>query len=161
MMKANYEGKTGNEETLEQIMRGDKYIEAQAEAMEAKIGRKIKETEKLIEDASRMVTDRSKLLERREEVSEGEESSFDEGTWEQGREKGRLRAMAAQLPILIKGTQVQYVPWASQDLEGLVTHLPDIHEGAEKWITMLYYISLYGWNCVRCIPSSSVAGTAW
>ncbi len=36
-----------------------------------------------------MVRDGSKLLESREEVSEGEESSFDEGTWEQGREKGR------------------------------------------------------------------------
>ncbi len=81
-----------------------------------------------------MVRDRSKLFESREEVSEGEESSFDEGTWEQGREKGRLRAMAAQLPILIKGTQGQYVPWATQDLNGLVTHLPDIHEGAGKWI---------------------------
>ncbi len=113
---------------------GDKHIEAQAEAFEAKIGRKIKETEKFIEDASRMVRDRSKLLESIEEVSEGDESSFDEGTWEQGREKGRLRAMAAQLPILIKGTQGQYVPWASQDLDGLVTHRPDIHEGAGKWI---------------------------
>ncbi len=76
--------------------------------------------------------DGSKLLESREEVSEGEESSFDEGTWEQGREKGRPKAMAAQLPILIKGTQGQYVPWGSQDLE--VTRLPDIHEGAGKWI---------------------------
>ncbi len=78
--------------------------------------------------------DRSKLLESREEVSEGEVSSFDKGTWEQGREKGRLRPLAAQLPILIKGTQGQCVPWASHDLEGIVTHLPDIHEGAGKWI---------------------------
>ncbi len=46
-----------------------------------------------------MVRDRSKLLESREEVSEGEVSSFDEGTWEPGREKGRLRALAAQLSI--------------------------------------------------------------
>ncbi len=46
MMKANYEGKTGNEETLEQMRREDKEIEAQAEAMEAEIGRKIKQTEK-------------------------------------------------------------------------------------------------------------------
>ncbi len=45
-----------------------------------------------------------------------------------------LRPLAAQLPILIKGAQGQYVPWASQDLEGLVTHLPDIHKGAGKWI---------------------------
>jgi len=41
MIKANYEGKTGNEETLEQIMRGDKDIEAQAEAMEAEIGKQL------------------------------------------------------------------------------------------------------------------------
>ncbi len=35
--------------------------------MGSKIGRKIKETEKLIEDASRMVRDRNKPLESREE----------------------------------------------------------------------------------------------
>ncbi len=64
---------------------------------------------------------------------EGEES-FDKGNWEQGREKGTLRTLAAQLPILIKGAQEQYVPWASQDLEGLVTRLSDIHEGIGKWI---------------------------
>ncbi len=45
-----------------------------------------------------------------------------------------LRPLAAQLPILIKGAQGQYVPWGSQDLEGLVTRLPDIHKGAGKWI---------------------------
>ncbi len=38
-----------------------------------------------------MLRDISKLLESREEVSEGEESSFD---------NGRLKALAAQLPIL-------------------------------------------------------------
>ncbi len=53
-------------------MRGDKDIEAQAEAMEAEIGK----PPFCIEDASKMVRDRSKLLESREEVSEGEESSF-------------------------------------------------------------------------------------
>ncbi len=67
------------------------------------------------------------------DVNEGEES-LDKGKWEQGREKGILRPLAAQLPILIKGAQGQYVPWASQDLEGLVTHLPDIYKGAGKWI---------------------------
>lgn len=45
-----------------------------------------------------------------------------------------LRGKNKQLPILIKGEQAQYVPWAGQDLEGLVTRLPDIHEGAGKWI---------------------------
>ncbi len=68
-----------------------------------------------------------------EDVNEGEES-LDKGKWEQGIEKGILRPLAAQLPILIKGAQGQYIPWALQDLEGLVTRLPDIHEGAGKWI---------------------------
>ncbi len=44
MMKANYEEKTEDKETLEQMRREDKEIEAQAEAMEAEIGRKITET---------------------------------------------------------------------------------------------------------------------
>jgi len=74
-------------ESREEVSEGEESSFDEAEAMEAKIGRKIKETEKFIEDASRMVRDRSKLLETREELSEGEESSFDEGTWEQGREK--------------------------------------------------------------------------
>ncbi len=56
------------------------------------------------------------------------ESSFAKGT----RKRKRLRTLAAQL--LIKGTRGQYVPWASQDLEGLVRHRPDIHEGAGKWL---------------------------
>lgn len=30
--------------------------------------------------------------------------------------------------------QGQYVPWATQDINGLTTHLPDTHEGAGKWI---------------------------
>ncbi|XP_048045690.1 uncharacterized protein LOC125267784 [Megalobrama amblycephala] len=42
-----------------------------------------------------------------------------------------------QCPILIRGRQGQYVPWARQDLEGLVARLPDIHEGAGKWIRLL------------------------
>ncbi len=73
------------------------------------------------------------MFDNSEDVNEGEES-FDRGKWEQGREKGTFRQLAAQLPILIKGAQGQYVPWASQNLEGLVTRLPDIHEGAGKWI---------------------------
>ncbi len=71
------------------------------------------------------------MFDSSEDVNEGDES-FDRGKWEQGREKGTLRPLAAQLPILIKGAQ--YVPWGSQNLEGLATRLPDIHEGAGKWI---------------------------
>jgi hypothetical protein len=39
-----------------------------------------------------------------------------------------------QFPILIKGTQGHYTPWATQDLERLVALLLDLHEGAGKWI---------------------------
>ncbi|XP_048034382.1 trichohyalin-like [Megalobrama amblycephala] len=48
-----------------------------------------------------------------------------------------LQKKNKQLPILIKGEQAQYVPWAGQDLEGLIARLPDIHEGAGKWIRLL------------------------
>ncbi|KAK0145553.1 hypothetical protein N1851_015507 [Merluccius polli] len=37
-------------------------------------------------------------------------------------------------PILVKGQQVQYIPWGSQDLEGVALNLPDITHGATKWI---------------------------
>ncbi|KAI2643853.1 Retrovirus-related Pol polyprotein from transposon TNT 1-94 [Labeo rohita] len=59
-------------------------------------------------------------------------------TWRLHYEKRKHLVGAAGATVdprrLIKGTQGQYVPWASQDLEGLVTRLPDIHEGAGKWI---------------------------
>jgi len=37
-------------------------------------------------------------------------------------------------PILIRGDQAQYVPWGSLDLEGLILKLPNINDGASKWI---------------------------
>ncbi len=101
--------------------------------MEEEIEKKIKDSGKKIQEVNKLERGRSKLFDSSEDVNEGEES-FDRGRWEQGREKGTLRPLAAKLPILIKGAQGQYVPWASQDLEGLVTRLPDIHEGAGKWI---------------------------
>ena len=39
-----------------------------------------------------------------------------------------------QYPILINRTQGHYVPWQTLNLAGLVARLPDIHEGAIKWI---------------------------
>ncbi len=39
-----------------------------------------------------------------------------------------------ECPILIKQGYAQYIPWAGQDLDTLVSRLPDIHEGAGKWI---------------------------
>ncbi len=133
MMKTNQEGKTGYEEVLEKIRRKDRENEKQVEAMEEEIEKKIKDSGKKIQEVNKLERGRSKLFDSSEDVNEGEES-FDKGRWEQGREKGTLRQLAAQLPILIKGAQGQYVPWASQDLEGLVTRLLDIYEGAGKWI---------------------------
>ncbi|MGL4931805.1 MAG: hypothetical protein ACRC4P_00400, partial [Aeromonas sp.] len=37
---------------------------------------------------------------------------------------------STECPILIKHGHAQYIPWASQDLDTLVSRLPDIHEGA-------------------------------
>ncbi|XP_056618335.1 uncharacterized protein LOC130432826 [Triplophysa dalaica] len=51
--------------------------------------------------------------------------------------KSRGTKEGKQFPILIKGAQAQYVPWASQDLDGLVARLPNLDEGAGKWIRML------------------------
>ncbi len=102
--------------------------------IETKIDEKIKETEEIIQDTDTLIRTRSRLLKSREKDSEEEELSFDEERWSQGREKGTLRPEAKQLPVLIKGTQGQYVPWATQDLEGLIARLPDVHEGAGKWI---------------------------
>ncbi len=43
-------------------------------------------------------------------------------------------APRVECPILIKQGHAQYIPWAGQDLDTLVSRLPDIHEGAGKWI---------------------------
>ncbi|XP_014879953.1 uncharacterized protein LOC106941426, partial [Poecilia latipinna] len=42
-----------------------------------------------------------------------------------------------QLPIILKGDIAQYLPFASMDLVGLVSRLPDIHNGAGRWIRAL------------------------
>ncbi|KAJ8347159.1 hypothetical protein SKAU_G00285600 [Synaphobranchus kaupii] len=40
-------------------------------------------------------------------------------------------------PLLNKGGRPQYIPWGSQDLQNLITTLPDIQEGAAIWIRKL------------------------
>ncbi len=40
-------------------------------------------------------------------------------------------------PILIKQRQEQYMPCDNQDLDELISHLPKIHEEADKWIKVL------------------------
>ncbi|XP_058608386.1 uncharacterized protein LOC131524952 [Onychostoma macrolepis] len=119
IMKTNQEDKTRYEEVIERIKRKDCEIEGQVEALEQEMGKKIRESGKKIQEVNELERRRSKLFDSNEEMN-GEEELFDTGKWEQGREKGTLRPLAAQLPILIKGAQGQYVPWASQDLEGLV-----------------------------------------
>ena len=39
-----------------------------------------------------------------------------------------------QYPILIKGKQSRFIPWQTPDFAGLTSRLPDMHEGARKWI---------------------------
>ncbi|KAJ8360966.1 hypothetical protein SKAU_G00174910 [Synaphobranchus kaupii] len=41
------------------------------------------------------------------------------------------------MPLLNKGGRPQYIPWGSQDLQNLITTLPDIQEGAAIWIRKL------------------------
>ncbi len=98
MMKTNQEGKTGYEDVLEKIRRKDRENEKQVEAMEEEIEKKIKDSGKKIQEVNKLERGRSKLFDSSEDVNEGEES-FDRGRWEQGREKGTLRQLAAQLPI--------------------------------------------------------------
>ncbi|XP_026080498.1 uncharacterized protein LOC113057344 isoform X2 [Carassius auratus] len=132
-MKACQEDKTWFEEGLERKRRKDRDIVAQAQALEEEMEEKIRESGKKIREVNKLERGKSKLFYGSEDENQAEEL-FENGKGEQGRDKGTLRPLAAQLPILIKGEQGQYVPWASQDLEGLVTRLPDIHEGAGKFI---------------------------
>nr|XP_020444138.1 uncharacterized protein LOC109953091 [Monopterus albus] len=43
-------------------------------------------------------------------------------------------ADASSYPLLAKGAQLQYVPWPTMDLEGLVQRLHCLQDGAGKWI---------------------------
>ncbi|KAJ8369282.1 hypothetical protein SKAU_G00093100 [Synaphobranchus kaupii] len=40
-------------------------------------------------------------------------------------------------PLLSKGGRPQYIPWGSQDLQNLITTLPEIQDGAAIWIRKL------------------------
>ncbi|KAF7689310.1 hypothetical protein HF521_012663 [Silurus meridionalis] len=39
------------------------------------------------------------------------------------------------MPVIIKGTESVYTPWSFMDLTGLINRLPNICEGAQRWIT--------------------------
>lgn len=107
--------------------------EEEEERIDEDITKNVIEIGNILESTDKLLKSRSRLREAREKESE-EEMSFDGERWTREKDKGRLRPLATQLPVLIKGNKGQYVPWATQDLEGLTTRLPDIHEGAGKWI---------------------------
>lgn len=52
------------------------------------------------------------------------------------RKKEAPKSHLGEFPILVRGEQAHYVPWGSQDLEGLISRLPNINSGASKWIRM-------------------------
>ncbi len=89
------------------MRRKDREIEAQVEAMEEEIEKKIKDSGKKIQEVNKLERGRSKLFDSSEDVNEGEESFDKMGT---GQRKGDLRPLAAQLPILIKGAQGRMSP---------------------------------------------------
>ena len=49
-------------------------------------------------------------------------------------QKRKAKSCSGIFSILIKGDQAQFVPWGSLDLEGLINKLPNINDGAAKWI---------------------------
>ncbi|XP_053335814.1 glutamic acid-rich protein-like [Clarias gariepinus] len=44
-------------------------------------------------------------------------------------------ASSSQCPLIVKGTALHYVPWSFMDVTGLISRLPDLCEGAQRWIT--------------------------
>ena len=54
----------------------------------------------------------------------------------QRRTKGKGPAKMA--PMLIKSNgQPQYVPWSTQDMQNVITNIPDLQNGASPWIRVL------------------------
>ncbi|XP_072328578.1 uncharacterized protein [Scyliorhinus torazame] len=41
------------------------------------------------------------------------------------------------LPVILKGGRLQYIPWSGQDLPSLINELPNILDGAGRWIGQL------------------------
>ena len=50
------------------------------------------------------------------------------------REEKAPETSPGNYPILVEGQQVHFQPWGSQDLEGVISRLPNIINGASKWI---------------------------
>lgn len=69
--------------------------------------------------------------------SEGEEEEIVVGRSRRSERQRRKPDRLGQFPILIKDARPQYVPWGGQDLQSLLSSLPDINEGAGQWIRTL------------------------
>ncbi len=41
---------------------------------------------------------------------------------------------AKMMPLLVKGTQMKYVPWGGRDVETFKSKLPSLRDGANRWI---------------------------
>ncbi|MGL5955277.1 MAG: C2HC-type zinc finger protein, partial [Brevinema sp.] len=66
--------------------------------------------------------------------------TVDEWSDEEQGKKSRYKSTSTpkfHCPIVVKGAQFNYVPLTSMDLGGLVARLPDLSEGAGKWIKLL------------------------
>ena len=59
---------------------------------------------------------------------------FNEKKRRSHRGKRASNTLPGNVLILVKGTQVHYQPWSRQDLEGVISKLPNLHNGASKWI---------------------------
>lgn len=91
----------------------------------------------------------SEIEEREKELAEPDGIRGGEGSSSKSQKSGaderydlRLRPAISRpdrytdgmYPILIKGVHATYVPWATTDLAGLIARLPQLDQGAGKWI---------------------------
>ncbi|KAJ8411944.1 hypothetical protein AAFF_G00142110 [Aldrovandia affinis] len=74
----------------------------------------------------------------REENSKPEVEGNNEPEHEAEHEEGEYEEdLVGVNPIVVKGGRNQYTPWSFMDMVGLASRLPDLTEGAGKWITAL------------------------
>ncbi|XP_048867288.1 uncharacterized protein LOC125740343 [Brienomyrus brachyistius] len=76
-------------------------------------------------------------FQEKETETESEEGVEDRVVRSRRAVRAPTRYTPITLPLMVKGAQTQYVPWAGQDLEGLLLRLPVLAEGAGKWIKAL------------------------
>ena len=68
-------------------------------------------------------------------IDHTEDSSADEQESRGLRQRKDARPPAqSQVPILVRGATMCYTPWAAMDMVGLMGRIPDIREGAARWI---------------------------